>query len=223
MSVVSGHKRSLSGYTNSTQQRMNNNLNPSSSNSLNKSSIQNNKSKITPVPDYNKKFVSNNQLVNSSSSKKAPNQLIKPKSPQIFKKITNKPMTNSTVLSSKTKKIEVNMDDNQTSFLKKANVNPVRTAQPQNKYGQSNNINRLKKFSEMILNEKKDEDLKNKSFNFTPNDNKDNSYVASKTKLSKRLTVTGNDASIDLSINKPGKEFLNRSVDIPSNVNKTST
>ena len=115
------------------------------------------------------------------------------------------------------------MDENQSSFLKKsskATPNFKPTQQP-TKFGQSNNnINRLKRFSNMMVNEKKDDDLKNKSFNMNQNDS---SYVANKIKgekVSKRGTVTGIDVSnISDIINKPNKEFLNSSYDASLNFN----
>jgi len=96
MSVIPEQKRSLSGYTKSTQQRMMNITNPLQ-NSLNKSLISNNKAKITATPDVNSKFISKNKI--NDSSKKTQIQTIKPKSPQIFKKITNlKPVNNNVIV-----------------------------------------------------------------------------------------------------------------------------
>ena len=105
MSVNPGQKRSFSGYTKSTQQRMTmlNITNPLQ-NSLNKSLISNNKARLTATPDVvNSKFISGSNIRSSinvnDSSKKTPIQTIKPKSPQIFKKITNlKPVNNNVIV-----------------------------------------------------------------------------------------------------------------------------
>ena len=77
------------------------NSNNSNQNSLNKSLINNSgiTSKITPIPKTAKKSVSNNRLVDPANKLVTPNSNIKPKSPQIFKKLTNvKAVNNSTIL-----------------------------------------------------------------------------------------------------------------------------
>ncbi len=130
----------------------------------------------------------------------------------------------SNVKSTKGKQIEVNIDETQNSFIKKSNGgvsynnpgNPFKSMQPiNNKFngGTGGGASRLQKFSDIMSKEKKDEDLKNTSYNFTPNEN--NSYVANKIKASekmnKRLTVLGNSAIG--SGNRQSKDFLNSSYD----------
>jgi len=79
----------------------------------------------------------------------------------------------------------------------------------------------------MILKEKNSEDLKNMSFNYTPDDNKiSNNYtnkLISNEKLHKRITgVVGNDPFSTSINNKNSKVLLNSSYDVALNKNNAT-